>query len=87
LHQSYSHLFSELLNYIITFLPVGFKFGIQKIGKENQSHDYKKDKNLYENNNPEFSANSHTAETIIVEIKNPDKNIFLHPIKMIGQKY
>jgi hypothetical protein len=76
-----------LLDYIITFFPVGFKSGIQKIGKENQFHDYKKDKNLYENNNPEFSANGHIAETVIVEIKNADKNIFLHPIKMIHQKY
>jgi len=67
-----------LLQDIITSFPVCFEFCIQKVREKNQFHNYKKDKNLYENYYPEFPAYGHTSETIIVEIENYFKNIIPH---------
>jgi hypothetical protein len=67
-----------LLQDIITSFPVCFEFCIQKAGKENQLHNYKKDKNLYENYYPEFPANGHISETFVVEIENSFENIINH---------
>ena len=66
---TYSDLFCELFKYIVAFFLFRFKLALEKIGKEQKSQDNKNHEQLYPDDQPQFPANCHTPESVVVEFK------------------
>jgi len=63
---------------MITSLLIGFKVCIQKIRKEEQFKDGKHNEQLDQDNDPKLSADrAHVPEAVVIEVKNPGKDVLL----------
>jgi hypothetical protein len=52
---------------MVTSLPVGVKIPLEQIGKEEETKDGKHDKQLDQDDSPQFSAPGHAPESFSIE--------------------
>jgi hypothetical protein len=64
---------------MITSLLVRVEVGIEIVREEKEPEDGKHDEELDDNDKPQaFSERTEIPEALVVEIKYPDKDVFLH---------
>ena len=80
-------LFHQLVAHIFGLFLLGRALGTQEVGEKEQFNDDKEDKDLDGNDEPQRLANSHAAESIVVQMEHArPKALFIFPIITHDQK-
>jgi hypothetical protein len=66
---------SYFIDYIVAFFLIRVELRSKKVLKEEKLQDGEHDKKLDEDDDPQLSSNGHAAEAVIIEVKDPVKNV------------